>query len=61
MNKLFEADRVSLVYLGDGLYARWEGDVLVLFADDGVQATSTVYLEPLTLNALLNFLEVKLA
>jgi hypothetical protein len=37
------------VYLGDGLYCRFDGWYVVVYAWDGVQATNTVYLEPAVL------------
>ena len=34
------------VYLGDGLYCRFDGWHGVLYAWDGERATNTVYLDP---------------
>lgn len=33
-------------YLGDGLYAAWDGWHIVLTAENGVSVTNEVYLEP---------------
>lgn len=39
-------------YLGDGLFADFDGHQIVLTAEDGVRATNTVYLEPSVYEAL---------
>ena len=44
-------------YLGDGLYAKWEGNRLILYTSNGIQVTNTVILEPEVLQALMKFLE----
>lgn len=41
-------------YLGDGLYADFDGFQITLSAENGITATDTVYLEP---HVLQNFLE----
>ena len=33
-------------YLGDGVYVENDGQRLILTAEDGIQATNTIYLEP---------------
>lgn len=38
-------------YLGDGLYAEYDGWQIKLYASNGVEATNTVYLEPQALRA----------
>ena len=48
MNKLY------LTYLGDGLYASFDGYQIVLMANSHTEPTDTVYLEP---EVLENFLE----
>jgi len=45
------------VYLGDGLYASFDGYQFALSAENGIQATDTVYLEPEVLDAFLRFVE----
>ena len=49
----------NAVYLGDGAYARWEDDRLILFTHNGIYQTNSVCLEPEVLASLLKFLEVK--
>ena len=44
-------------YLGDGLYAKFEGQDLVLYTSNGVEVTNTVVLEPSVLKALFAFLD----
>jgi hypothetical protein len=39
------------VYLGDGLYADWDGWQIELSASNGIAKTNTVYLEPSVLVA----------
>jgi hypothetical protein len=39
-------------YLGDGLFADFDGFQIVLTAEDGARATNTVYLEPSVYEAL---------
>jgi hypothetical protein len=34
------------VYLGDGLYARYDGFHLILTAEDGITVSNVVYLDP---------------
>lgn len=33
-------------YLGDGCYARYDGNGVVLTTENGVETTNTIYLEP---------------
>jgi hypothetical protein len=40
------------IYLGDGAYAEWEGDDLVLTTSDGHHDTNRIVLEPRVLWAL---------
>ena len=42
-------------YLGDGLYAKWDGRVVILIANDLEHPTDTVYLEPDVMQALINY------
>lgn len=42
-------------YLGDGVYASYDGYHIVLTAEDGVVATNTIYLEPSVLAALIAY------
>jgi hypothetical protein len=42
-------------YLGDGAYAEFDGYQLCVTAENGVEVTNTVYLDPSVLMALLRF------
>jgi len=44
-------------YLGDGLYAAFDGYHIVLSAEDGIRATDTVYLEDGVLNTFFRYVE----
>ncbi len=43
------------VYLGDGLYAGFDGWQIVLKANDSINPTDTVYLEPAVLHELIGY------
>lgn len=45
----------AATYLGDGLYAEYDGYQIALFASDGYRRTDTVYLEPAVYCALLAY------
>lgn len=42
-------------YLGDGLYASYDGYQLRLYTSDGISVTNEVFLEPLVYTALLEY------
>ncbi len=44
-------------YLGDGLYAEFDGYQIKLAASNGIADHDTVYLEPGVLKAFLNYIE----
>lgn len=44
-------------YLGDGVYAQFDGFAVVLTTEDGVRVTNTVVLEPEVYSALVEFVE----
>ena len=46
------------VYLGDGVYAYFDGTHVVLTTEDGIRATNTIYLEREVIKSLLQFLDV---
>lgn len=48
---------MKTVYLGDGLYARYDGYDFALMANSATAPTDTIYLEPDTLEAFLNFVK----
>lgn len=45
------------VYLGDGLYAAFDGFQIELYASDGLHKTNQVYLEPAVLAAFLKYVD----
>jgi hypothetical protein len=45
------SDGMVPVYLGDGLYASFDGFQIELFAYNGVEKTNIVYLEPSVLKS----------
>ena len=45
------------VYLGDGLYASFDGYQIELYASNGIQKTNQVYLDPHVLAAFLRYVE----
>lgn len=59
LRKLAEPARTAnpaKTYLGDGLYAAYDGFQVALSAEDGTQATDTVFLDPQVLAAFAKFL-----
>lgn len=44
-------------YLGDGLYASWDGWQVHLYAHNGAYSTNEVFLEPAVLAAFLLYVE----
>lgn len=45
------------VYLGDGLFAVYNGYQVELYASNGVLTTNAVYLDPSVLDAFLNYVK----
>lgn len=45
------------IYLGDGLYANFDGYQIVLSAENGIYAHDTVYLDPFVLAKFLKYIE----
>ena len=45
------------VYLGDGLYAVFDGYQIELYASNGIQKTNRVYLDPSVCDSFLSFVE----
>jgi hypothetical protein len=45
-------------YLGDGLFASFDGWQIVLYTTDGIRTTNQVYLEPEVLAAFLRYIEL---
>ena len=44
-------------YIGDSVYAEWDGGALILTTDNGLGASNTIVMDPETLLALQRFLE----
>lgn len=44
------------VYLGDGAYAKWDGQELVIYTSNGVFSTNSVYLETPAIRKLAEFI-----
>lgn len=44
-------------YLGDGLYALFDGFQVELYASNGIEKTNQVYLEPSVLHAFLEYVK----
>lgn len=42
-------------YLGDGVYANFDGFQIVLTTEDGIRATNTICLEPAVMTALSRY------
>lgn len=42
-------------YLGDGVYASFDGMQIALTTEDGIQATNTIYIEAETYWALISY------
>lgn len=46
---------MSKIYIGDGVYALFDGLDIVLTTENGVDVTNTIVLEPSVLKALVEF------
>lgn len=44
-------------YLGDGVYADFDGYGIILTTENGIRATNNIYLEPQCFEALNRFVE----
>lgn len=42
-------------YIGDGVYAEWNGEQIILTTENGVETTNTIVLEPDVIHALEEF------
>lgn len=43
------------IYLGDGVYASFDGYQFCLTTEDGISITNTIYLEPKVVEAFVRF------
>jgi hypothetical protein len=50
-------DRGMKTHLGDGVYADFDGFMVVLTTENGREVTNTIYLEPEVLSALAQYRE----
>lgn len=48
---------MNKTYLGDGAYAAFDGYGIILTAENGIEATDTVYLEPQVYHKLVAFVD----
>ena len=46
---------MNKVYLGDGVYANYDGYMLTLTTEDGIRVTNTIHLEPGIFSALTDY------
>lgn len=53
-------DISNATYLGDGLYAEWNGEAFELFAHDGLDVRDRVFLDLNVLEAFFKYAEKKL-
>ena len=44
-------------YIGDGLYAQFANEMLMLTTEDGISATNTIFLEPEVFVALCHYIQ----
>ena len=51
-------DRPKKRYLGDGVYAMWDGFMVRITTENGFTTTNTVYFEPEVVDALLEYISV---
>jgi hypothetical protein len=42
-------------YLGDGVYAEFDGHGFIITTSNGIETTNTIYLEPEVLQAFVNW------
>lgn len=47
----------SKTYIGDGVYVEWDGSVLTLTTENGIQVTNTIHLEPEVYVALVRYVD----
>jgi hypothetical protein len=48
---------MSKIYLGDGVYAEFDGYHIVLTTENGIETTNTIYLEPPVVRGLEEFIK----
>lgn len=45
------------IYIGDGLYADWDGEHVVLTTENGIATTNTIYLTDETWASLVDYID----
>jgi hypothetical protein len=55
MPERIQRRRTDKVFLGDGVYAQWNGESATLTTEDGISITNTIYLKIETIAALLDY------
>lgn len=53
-------NRQTKTYLGDGVFVSWDGQHLVLTAENGVEVQNVIYLDQSVYSRLTQFVEQKL-
>lgn len=51
-----QSNRAHKAYLGDAVYANWDGYHVVLTTEDGISTTNTIHLEPAVCEALAGYI-----
>jgi len=49
--------KMKKIYLGDGVYANFDGYHVVLTTENGIEITNTIYLDPDALSSLLEYIK----
>jgi len=55
MSDIYENIYKNQDYIGDGVYVEYDGEGIMLKANDHLDPTDTIYLEPNVLEALIRF------
>jgi hypothetical protein len=55
VNQMAEEQKTTFDYLGDGVYARYDGYSITLLANSHEEPTDVIDLEPNVLDALIRF------
>ena len=50
-------DIMDKIYLGDAVYAEFDGHDITLTTEDGINTTNTIILEPTVVDAFVEYLE----
>lgn len=55
-----ESSSMEKVYLGDGVYATFNGFEIILTTEDGINISNKIYLDPHVMDALVLFYNNKM-